>query len=82
MRHEMRSYLRDAPKLRCSVIEKALKRLWRRLWCKHTHTFTFHLDGARRIYGDPTGSRHCKTSGLLLRGCYICGHVEVTDYRA
>lgn len=50
--------------------------------CKHTHTFRYALDGARRIYGDPHGSRECRTPGLVLTGCYICGRVRVEDSRA
>ena len=63
--------------------------MWRKikLWykrrnCKHTHTFTYSLDGATREYGVPHGSRTCKTPGLELKGCYICGKVYVNDYRA
>lgn len=63
-------------------VRRRLRAAWRRLRCQHTHTFTYELEGARRIYGDPHGSRSCKSPGLLLEGCYSCGEVHVRDYCA
>lgn len=64
------------------TIYRRLRRFIKQLTCDHSHTFSYALEGATRVYGDPHGARQCRTSGLLLEGCYICGHVEVQDSRA
>ena len=48
--------------------------------CRHTHTFSYSLDGAKRIYGDTHGVPSDNRAGLVLEGCYICGEVQVRDY--
>lgn len=63
-------------------IAKLGRSLLHRMRCKHTHQFTYDLDGARREYGSPTGSRTCKTPGLQLKGCSQCGKLTIKDYRA
>ena len=59
-----------------------LRRLWRQARCEHTHCAKFDLDGATRIYGAPFGSHVCRSPGIQLCCCYICGLVWVRDYRA
>jgi hypothetical protein len=59
-----------------------LRRTLKQIRCNHSHCATFQLEGARRMYGEPFGSRECHTPGLVLDMCYKCGMVWCRDYRA
>jgi hypothetical protein len=56
-----------------------LKHFRKQITCKHTHTFTFCLDGASWVSSGVQKGRH---SGLRLRGCYLCSQVWVEDWQA
>ena len=57
----------------------SIRKLIKQLRCKHTHTFTSPIEGAR-WYSDGAYKGHHNT--LRLRGCYVCGYVTVEDFGA
>lgn len=56
-----------------------VRQWWRRLRCPHTHTFVAPIESVAWYSSGEKMGRH---SGLLLRGCYLCGMVEVYDHQA
>jgi hypothetical protein len=65
-------------------ILESIKREYRiqrkRLLCKHTHTFSRCLpDDTVWLYRGEVKGTH---PGLLIEGCYLCGRIEVRDWKA
>jgi len=56
-----------------------LRKLWRELRCKHTHTFTAGIDKATWFSSGKLMGSHTQ---LRLRGCYLCGQLRVEDFGA
>lgn len=56
------------------------RRLYKQARCTHTHCGYYSLEGARRIFGDPFGSRFSMDPGLKLVFCYKCGLTWVQDF--
>jgi hypothetical protein len=50
-----------------------------RFICKHTHTFSVGLDDV--AVWQSSGAERGPIQGIILHGCYLCGHVWVTNYR-